>query len=433
MDRGINPSMLSLTGTWAEPVACNHVEEDLLAHSPDLTDLIAMGGLLTVSIGFGGSSGEQAPLSASALLPPHRNLPTFVRMPATPPPRTNLRPSQRPHLHLSTSEAQLHPGNHAYPAVAPLSAPAIRVHQPEEALAQTVPTTAHPFNVRPRSLTGPRRALQAGDRQITAPGELETTSAHGASPIDHLSPDRREWDVFQNSTNDLNVVQPEGSPRVSRSSSRRGRSPSSIRSSSVASSASRSSSTGQHLCDHTNCGKRYRTQNDLKHHKRYHTPYLERPYVCDRCFKRFLFGRELRRHHQTITHDGRQFHCATCGQSFVRQDHLTRHEKIHNRSEGVATPVSSGAYSSPSAGGSSARNRHSMEMPPDFNITNYTPMTDADAPPPLDLEHLSPFSTHLNDDYKYDEYCDSADIVSIPSLPPSPTPQAWPNTHGFLR
>lgn len=58
-------------------------------------------------------------------------------------------------------------------------------------------------------------------------------------------------------------------------------------------------------CDYAGCGDRFDRFCDLNHHSRIHLPYLQRPYPCEKCDKRFLFPpKDLKRHEATHAPDG---------------------------------------------------------------------------------------------------------------------------------
>nr|POE54422.1 isoform 1 of transcription factor sp8 [Quercus suber] len=89
-------------------------------------------------------------------------------------------------------------------------------------------------------------------------------------------------------------------------------------------------STGLYRCKHDDCQLVFDTLSKLRHHSRYHTPNGERKYACQFCDRRFVHRKDLIRHH--LTHDPvyrPSFYCPfdTCGKSYRRKDHLSRHVK----------------------------------------------------------------------------------------------------------
>ena len=83
-----------------------------------------------------------------------------------------------------------------------------------------------------------------------------------------------------------------------------------------------------HICDHPNCGKKFKSFSHLTAHKRTHTG--EKPYVCNwtKCTYRFARSDGWKRHMRK--HTGvKPFKCSSCGRAFSRTDHRENHMKTH--------------------------------------------------------------------------------------------------------
>ncbi|KAK5107990.1 hypothetical protein LTR62_008884 [Meristemomyces frigidus] len=254
-----------------------------------------------------------------------------------------------PQLQLFTSSNNLRAANPAYPRQLPRSAPGRaltpniflqRVDSiPRELSAQASAQTAR----RGRSHSATAPPLPHAHTVPEVPTLASTAYLSPISPMDRLSPINR-YMADDNTLPQEHVARASIESPLSRSSSRstRGRrrtisrSRSHSRESSVRS--SRSTSTGAYPCE--TCHKRFATATKLTHHRRYHTPSHERRNVCDECKARFLFPRELKRHKETVAHDGRKYFCPDCNAGFPRQDHLERH-MANNSCARPVTPASS--------------------------------------------------------------------------------------------
>lgn len=96
-----------------------------------------------------------------------------------------------------------------------------------------------------------------------------------------------------------------------------------------------SSSRRSYRCRHPGCRYSSSSSNDLRHHRRYHTPMEERPHPCPNCTRRFTTPREVERHQST--HGlGARYYCPYAGcrysvRGFGRQDNLDRHlRQVHS-------------------------------------------------------------------------------------------------------
>lgn len=312
---------------------------------------------------------------------------------------------QRPHLHLSTSGPELLPVAPAGGSVAPLSAPAICVYEPDAMLPQDginpQTTYRHP---RRRANTGPRRTLKEHGRNSTAP------ASPGFSSDGHLSPDIERW---LSTSHPIMLARPTNLLANTTGHASQPSTPSRSRSSSVASST-RSSASGAHLCNHSGCDKRYNTKAALNHHRRIHTPYHLRSHVCNLCSARFLFMKELRRH--SVKHVERQFVCKECGSLFARKDHLDRHLGTQHQFSNAASPASSGITDMTDSVSRSAES----SAPRQHDRTAWrddTPMTACSYPPQFDLTSGPP--QEVRDAAMID--MDRDPFVDCGTQPPSPS------------
>ncbi|XP_045074473.1 histone-lysine N-methyltransferase PRDM9-like [Coregonus clupeaformis] len=79
-----------------------------------------------------------------------------------------------------------------------------------------------------------------------------------------------------------------------------------------------------HRC--SQCGKSFIKEDHLRTHQRIHTG--ERPFHCSQCGKSFNTGSDYNRHQ--LTHTGEKpFHCSQCGKSFRESGNLKIHQRIH--------------------------------------------------------------------------------------------------------
>ena len=89
-------------------------------------------------------------------------------------------------------------------------------------------------------------------------------------------------------------------------------------------------------CDYPGCKYTSTKRDDVRHHKRRHTPKEDLPHPCPVCALRFLHPREVRRH--LPTHGlGIRHYCqfSHCQQSFGRRDHLLRHTRNKHAADSV--------------------------------------------------------------------------------------------------
>ncbi len=77
----------------------------------------------------------------------------------------------------------------------------------------------------------------------------------------------------------------------------------------------------QHKCG--DCDRSFGSTATLKSHARNHTPEHLRPFGCAICQKRFIFGKDLKRHE--LVHGACEYQCMPCNKAFRRTDHLKRH------------------------------------------------------------------------------------------------------------
>lgn len=348
--------------------------------------------------------------------PPPGNQEVAVVFQPTLPSRSCLRPEaasfvpqglQRPRLQLVTSPLQALPVASNPASGAPVSAPAIRVYEPDDMLAKHDPNQPCYEHRRGRANTAPRTMLGHFGRVATAPDSPSGSSDGHLSPLIDQWMDNGQPRMFAQVTSSSNTsVHAASLPST----------PSRSRDSSVASSAG-----GSHICDH--CNKRYSTKSKLNHHARCHTPYHLRPHVCDFCTKRFLYRKDLTRHNLNATHSEHQYHCSTCQRSFGRADHLSRHTTGGCRAGGASSPATTSVtQSTPWTIGSSA----GFDVPaqPACNDNDLgTPITDFDSSPLYD-----PMFVPMPNDDPDGMDCDPFEETEA-QLPPSPPPLplCWSN------
>ena len=91
-----------------------------------------------------------------------------------------------------------------------------------------------------------------------------------------------------------------------------------------------SSETAKHHCQYPRCFKAYDTPSDLKHHMRAHIPKDQQPFDCNICGERFLYNKDLKRHNSKHDSFSEKFSCPVCGHSFSRRDNMERHRRQKN-------------------------------------------------------------------------------------------------------
>lgn len=75
------------------------------------------------------------------------------------------------------------------------------------------------------------------------------------------------------------------------------------------------------------CGKTFVDENRLRKHEKLHS--AERPFVCEICSKAFTTQAHLKEHLKI--HTGfKPYRCDACGKSFIRAPDLKKHERVHS-------------------------------------------------------------------------------------------------------
>lgn len=80
---------------------------------------------------------------------------------------------------------------------------------------------------------------------------------------------------------------------------------------------------GKFSCNYPDCGKRFGRKENVRAHVQTHLG--DRQYRCDECQKCFVRQHDLKRHAKI--HSGTKPYPCACGNSFARQDALTRHRQ----------------------------------------------------------------------------------------------------------
>ncbi|CDQ85297.1 unnamed protein product [Oncorhynchus mykiss] len=75
------------------------------------------------------------------------------------------------------------------------------------------------------------------------------------------------------------------------------------------------------------CGKTFIDENRLRKHEKLHS--AERPFICEICSKAFTTQAHLKEHLKI--HTGfKPYRCDVCGKSFIRAPDLKKHERVHS-------------------------------------------------------------------------------------------------------
>ncbi|XP_016120448.1 zinc finger and BTB domain-containing protein 14, partial [Sinocyclocheilus grahami] len=75
------------------------------------------------------------------------------------------------------------------------------------------------------------------------------------------------------------------------------------------------------------CGKSFIDENRLRKHEKLHS--ADRPFVCEICTKAFTTQAHLKEHLKI--HTGfKPYRCEACGKSFIRAPDLKKHERVHS-------------------------------------------------------------------------------------------------------
>ncbi|XP_028825475.1 zinc finger and BTB domain-containing protein 14 isoform X2 [Denticeps clupeoides] len=75
------------------------------------------------------------------------------------------------------------------------------------------------------------------------------------------------------------------------------------------------------------CGKTFIDENRLRKHEKLHS--ADRPFICEICTKAFTTQAHLKEHLKI--HTGfRPYRCEVCGKSFMRAPDLKKHERVHS-------------------------------------------------------------------------------------------------------
>ncbi|KAM4606329.1 zinc finger and BTB domain-containing protein 14 isoform 2-T2 [Polymixia lowei] len=75
------------------------------------------------------------------------------------------------------------------------------------------------------------------------------------------------------------------------------------------------------------CGKSFLDENRLRKHEKLHS--ADRPFVCEICSKAFTTHAHLKEHLKI--HTGfKPYRCDVCGKSFIRAPDLKKHERVHS-------------------------------------------------------------------------------------------------------
>ncbi|KAM9325095.1 uncharacterized protein PAF06_001231 [Gastrophryne carolinensis] len=75
------------------------------------------------------------------------------------------------------------------------------------------------------------------------------------------------------------------------------------------------------------CGKRFALQTELEDHQKTHS--IQRPFQCSECWRSFSHKSDLVRHRRTHTGE-RPFTCSECGKCFAQKSVLNQHRRVHN-------------------------------------------------------------------------------------------------------
>ncbi|XP_015208952.1 zinc finger and BTB domain-containing protein 14 [Lepisosteus oculatus] len=75
------------------------------------------------------------------------------------------------------------------------------------------------------------------------------------------------------------------------------------------------------------CGKTFIDENRLRKHEKLHS--ADRPFICEMCTKAFTTQAHLKEHLKI--HTGyKPYRCDVCGKSFIRAPDLKKHERVHS-------------------------------------------------------------------------------------------------------
>ncbi|KAM6953725.1 zinc finger and BTB domain-containing protein 14 [Aplochiton taeniatus] len=89
------------------------------------------------------------------------------------------------------------------------------------------------------------------------------------------------------------------------------------------------------------CGKTFLDENRLRKHEKLHS--AERPFVCEICSKAFTTQAHLKEHLKI--HTGfKPYRCDVCGKSFIRAPDLKKHERVHSNERPFACQMCEKAF-----------------------------------------------------------------------------------------
>ncbi|XP_071370473.1 zinc finger and BTB domain-containing protein 14-like [Centroberyx affinis] len=89
------------------------------------------------------------------------------------------------------------------------------------------------------------------------------------------------------------------------------------------------------------CGKSFLDENRLRKHEKLHS--AERPFVCEICSKAFTTHAHLKEHLKI--HTGfKPYRCDVCGKSFIRAPDLKKHERVHSNERPFACQMCDKAF-----------------------------------------------------------------------------------------
>ncbi|CAL8292366.1 unnamed protein product [Lota lota] len=89
------------------------------------------------------------------------------------------------------------------------------------------------------------------------------------------------------------------------------------------------------------CGKTFLDENRLRKHEKLHS--ADRPFVCEICSKAFTTHAHLKEHLKI--HTGfKPYRCDVCGKSFIRAPDLKKHERVHSNERPFACQMCDKAF-----------------------------------------------------------------------------------------